>query len=125
MFMQVAQAHLLCKAVAEFRAELQQQGLLLPRPGGCGTGSNGSNDGSSGGNCHNSMRDRGGSTQGYGQVQAPLEQQQQQQQQQQQFLADSLPVVLCGDFNSLWKKYLPDGFDRGVRAVWCVAPQDA
>lgn len=28
--------------------------------------------------------------------------------------ADGLPVIICGDFNSLWKKYKSDFFDPWV-----------
>lgn len=61
----------------------------------------------------------GGTAPGTGQQQQQdaLTQQQQQavcSQQQQQQQQGQLPVVICGDFNSLWKKYLADAFDRGV-----------
>lgn len=58
------QAHLLCKAVVDFRRELQQQGTMPPR--------------------------------------GPLGQQQQQEE---------VPVLVCGDFNSLWKHDLRDPFN--------------
>jgi endonuclease/exonuclease/phosphatase family metal-dependent hydrolase len=96
----VAQAHLLCKAVVEYQSELQQLGLLLAQPG---SSMNGSNDGSHGGWY-------GSNAGGAADELLASEQTETAPMQQQQ----CLPVVICGDFNSLWKKYLADGFDRGV-----------
>jgi hypothetical protein len=37
--------------------------------------------------------------------------------------ADGLPVIICGDFNSLWKKYRPDFFDPWVScSAWSIRP---
>jgi len=45
---------------------------------------------------------------------------QQQQQQQVEGLQDhSMPVVVGGDFNSTWRKYVSDPWDQVGHAVGC------
>lgn len=119
----LAQAAILCHTIANFIQQQQQQQWLQPPTAehqqGSSRGSNGRQQHTAA-DCNQQSAHSSHSHQQLEQQQQPHQRAPVRQQQQQQLDSiGSMPVVVGGDFNSLWQKYSSDVWDR-VSGPGCV-----